>query len=546
MDSITAPALESAFMAWESVLRTANVLRHDALARYNAGTTPTTVQILGALLPEHRDHVVDLVRIARTHRIPLYPISTGKNWGYGDARPVQDGCVIVDLSKMNRIIAIDAELGVVTLEPGVTQGQLHHHLEAAGLPYMVPVTGAGPRTSILGNALERGYGITPQSDHFLAVNWLEAVLPDGELYQTPLTGMGAETADKVFKWGVGPYLDGLFTQGAFGIVTQAAVTLVKKPEAVEIFYFQLASDGALETYTRCVRDLLEQLGSLVGGVNVMNAHRMLAMQIPYPGESGDEVLSDGQIRRLMQQHTIPCWFGAGSLYGSRHMIKAARTVVRQCLAPVDKRIRFVSRRTVDAGLWATQYFPSGVVGQLRARLRRAQAHLDIVEGRPSEVALPLAYWRADVPKPAANLDPARDGCGLLWYAPLVPMQDHTVREAVAMVRRVCLEHRIEPLMTLTSLSSRCFDLTVPIVFAQKNAAQTARARRCFDDLFAQGQQIGIAPYRVGIEAMSSLVRPSPYWQLVAALKAAVDPDRIMAPGRYSPEPNHGRTCTDGE
>jgi hypothetical protein len=54
---------------------------------------------------------------------------------------------------------------VVTLEPGVTQARLHEFLCDGKYPYLVPVTGAGPNCSIVGNAIERGYGITPWVDH---------------------------------------------------------------------------------------------------------------------------------------------------------------------------------------------------------------------------------------------------------------------------------------------------------------------------------------------------------------------------------------------
>jgi 4-cresol dehydrogenase (hydroxylating) len=206
-----------AFASWEQIISPPHVRRTpEDLAPYRAGTTATAIQILGALLPMSREPVVDVIRIARTYGVPLYPISTGRNWGYGDARPVRDGCVIVDLSHMNRIEAIDDDLGVVTLEPGVTQGDLHRYLRERDLPLLVPTTGAGPGCSIIGNLLERGYGITLIADHFSGLTWIEAVL---------LTEMGAECADKAFKWGVGPYMDGLFTQGAFGIVTRAAVVL---------------------------------------------------------------------------------------------------------------------------------------------------------------------------------------------------------------------------------------------------------------------------------------------------------------------------------
>ena len=526
--------IPGAFARWEQAIGGSNVRRTpEELALYRAGTTPTSIRILGALLPANQEQVVDIVRIAGAHRIPLYPISTGRNWGYGDARPVRDGCVIVDLSRMNRIQAVDEELGVVTLEPGATQSDLHRYLEDRDLPFLVPTTGAGPGCSIIGNALERGYGITPLADHFQSLTWIEAVLPDGKMYRTPLTEMGAERADKAFKWGVGPFLDGLFAQGAFGIVTQAAIALARRPETVEAFYFRLDSYDQLELYTRCVRDLLNRLGSLVGGVNLMNAHRVLSMLVRYPVASATGVLSDGHIDALRKQHDVPTWLGLGTLYGPKALVKAAHGVVRTCLAPVDRRVRFVNRRTVTGSQRLLRVLPARLAAERIRMVRRADAHLDIVEGRPSELALPLAYWRSEIPRPAADLNPARDGCGLLWYGPLVPMNGGAVRRAVDMVRRVCKDHAIEPLITLTSLSDRCFDMTVPILFSQQDGERTAEAYRCFRQLFRDGCEIGVAPYRMGVEAMTLLVEPSPYWGMVSALKQAIDPHQIIAPGRYS-------------
>jgi 4-cresol dehydrogenase (hydroxylating) flavoprotein subunit len=135
--------------------------------------------------------------------------------------------------------------------------------------------------------------------------------------------------------------------------------------------------------------------------------------------------------------------------------------------------------------------------------------------------------------PPQTSTPARDGCGLLWYAPLVPMNGETARRTVDMVRRVCKDHAIEPLITLTSLSDRCFDMTVPILFPQHDGERTADADRCFRQLFRDGREIGVAPYRMGVEAMTLLVEPSPYWRTVSAIKQAIDPHQIMAPGRYS-------------
>src|SRR5699024_237358 len=131
-------------------------------------------------------------------------------------------------------------------------------------------------------------------------------------------------------------------------------------------------------------------------------------------------------------------------------------------------------------------------------------------------------------------NPARDGCGLIWYAPLVPMKADTVRQFVTMVRQVCTEHGIDPLITLTSLSPRCFDSTVPLLFRRDDEAETARALACYDALFQAGQARGFLPYRLGAHSMSmATAMQTPFWRLVRELKQAADPGNIIAPGRYA-------------
>jgi len=107
------------------------------------------------------------------------------------------------------------------LNPGLTQRQLDAYLKEHNYPFLIPVTGAGPDCSLMGNALERGYGITPYADHFGAVMGLEAVLPNGEIYRSMLKRLGWEKPWIRLLNGVwGPYVDGLFSQSNFGIVNK--------------------------------------------------------------------------------------------------------------------------------------------------------------------------------------------------------------------------------------------------------------------------------------------------------------------------------------
>ena len=100
------------------------------------------------------------------------------------------------------------------------------------------------------------YGITPIADHFAAVMSIKAVLADGSLYESPFVAAGAPGLARVYKWGIGPYIDGLFAQGAFGIVTGMAIALARRPEAARAFLFGLAEDAHLEQAVIAVRDVM--------------------------------------------------------------------------------------------------------------------------------------------------------------------------------------------------------------------------------------------------------------------------------------------------
>ncbi|MES2302592.1 MAG: FAD-dependent oxidoreductase [Pseudomonadota bacterium] len=94
----------------------------------------------GALAPANAEEVREVVRIANQYRVPLWPISRGKNFGYGGSAPVMRGAVVLDLSRMKKI-EVDAETGTVLVEPGVGFFDLYDHLQSKGIPLWLSVPG---------------------------------------------------------------------------------------------------------------------------------------------------------------------------------------------------------------------------------------------------------------------------------------------------------------------------------------------------------------------------------------------------------------------
>ncbi|MDO8699463.1 MAG: FAD-binding oxidoreductase [Rhodoferax sp.] len=528
--------LSAAITQWRVLLGDSHVVLGEAvMLTYGNDTSGVQRRIPAALRIENSSSLQEVMRIADRNQVPVYPISTGKNWGYGGALPARDDCVILDLSPLTKILDFDEEFGVVTLEPGVTQGMLAHFLDAGNHPYMVPVTGAGPSCSLVGNALERGYGITPEGDHFAAVTDLEAVLPDGSLYRTALREAGGQELARLFKWGIGTYSTGLFTQGGFGIVTRLSIILKRKPECVKVCFFGVNDDALLEPAVSAIRATLIKLPGTLAAINLMNQHRVLSMSAPYPlqqlGEDG--LIPAAVIQQLGRQYKILPWTGFATMYGTNRVVAAAQKEMKAALSGIAKHLLFFTPERAKTLRNLAKWIP-GAAGKRVLRMTETLAQsLELVAGRPNETALPLAYWRYPKTQKELLKNPSQDGCGLIWYAPLVPMRPRDIRAYVDMVKRITRQHGMEPLITFTSISDRLFDSTVPLLFERDNPSAVAAAQACYTDLLEAGRERGWFPYRVGIHSMqllTSLQTDSKVFH--ARLRKDLDPHDLMAPGRY--------------
>ncbi len=176
---------QAAMLPWESVLGPENLITdRDHLRAAATAAFRMERRIPAILRPATREQVQQTLRIASKFGVPVYPVSSGRNWGYGSAAPASDGCGLLDLSRMNRILDFNEDLGYVTVEPGVTQGQLVDFLRSRDSRLWIDGTGSSPGCSLIGNTIERGFGHTPYGDHFGNVCGFEIVLATGEKLET--------------------------------------------------------------------------------------------------------------------------------------------------------------------------------------------------------------------------------------------------------------------------------------------------------------------------------------------------------------------------
>jgi 4-cresol dehydrogenase (hydroxylating) flavoprotein subunit len=529
--------LEEAITEFRQIVGDEHTLAEaGSLERYAWCTIPLQRRIAAAVRPASVEELQRLIGVAAAHRLPLYPISTGQNWGYGSGLPAQDHNVIVDLGRMNRIVEVNTELAYAVVEPGVTQHQLYRHLQDQHIPLRLNPTGAGPGRSILGNTLERGFGIGPNGDHFLAQCGMEVVLASGEILHTGFGHYPGARATHVYKWGVGPYLDGIFTQSNFGIVTKIGVWLEPAPESFEACYLTCYSDAQLGPLVDGVRQLLFS-GVFRGPMNLLHRNRVLIMLDRYPwAEMGGRTpLSESVAQRLASQKRLGAWNGVGAISGSRAQVRAARQTIRRTLRGRVDRITFLS----DRKLQLLQRFPKTLSVVLNMNvpdlLKTLQSSYGLLKGIPSEIALSLAYWRNRRPRsPGSELNPARDRSGLMWFAPIVPMTSEDVLTFRRIVEPIFARHGFEACITFTAVNERCFDCTLPVLYDKDDVNQVHGAQVCYQELLEECRRHGYVPYRLGLQSMKAeTARDDVFWQVVTRLKEALDPQGILAPGRYS-------------
>ena len=191
---------------------------------YEQDGLPTHRRTPGVVvLPGTREEVIAIVRLLADHGVRVVPRGAGT--GLSGGALADTDAVLLVLTRLNRILDVDAEGRRATVEPGVVNARLSAAVATHGLHY-APDPSSQAACTIGGNVAENAggphclkYGVT--SSHIMA---LEVVLPDGRVVE--LGSAGGE------PWG--PDLVGLFvgSEGCFGVATRITVRLTPLPGAV--------------------------------------------------------------------------------------------------------------------------------------------------------------------------------------------------------------------------------------------------------------------------------------------------------------------------
>ncbi len=526
--------MKAAIQAWQAILGHDRVITDPSrLGEAVQATYSTEARIQAILYPQSAKQVQSVVRIAVEFREPLYPISRGKNWGYGSRVPAEDNCTLISLEQMNQIVDFDAKMGTLTVEPGVTFAQVYEYLESRNANWLAPAVGAVPDASVIGNALERGIGKGVYGDRFHHACNMEVVLPDGSLIHTSFGNRGENFLSKLSRYGVGPTLDGIFSQSNFGIVTRMTFWLQPKPGDFQTFYYTVKSDEQIPNVVEALRQLRQE-GTITTTSTLSNDYRIYAIkqQFPFQECPADKVLPEKKLATVRKELAEAQWVGDDAILSATKDIgKSRRKRIKQILGPHVRHLLFMNNakaKLIYAVTKPIQWLTGIDLGFL------AYFHFNsLYLGKPLTRQVAMCYFRKESKVPE-TMDLDRDHCGVIWCSPLVPFQGEDIAKALDIMKRTYQQHELEPNLGMNFLSERVVAFTAAIIYDRDESSQERRAMQCYNAMKDQLEESGYHLYRLGTQSMREgcITANKEYNGLLKKIKKALDPFSIFSPNHY--------------
>ncbi len=477
----------------------------ELLQQFATTTFQTSQKIQAILYPISIQEIQAIFKVANLYKIAIYPISKGKNWGYGSKVPTQNNAVVVSLEQMNRILEFHETLGYIVVQPGVTFQQVHDLLQTKGGKFVINPPGSSPHTSIIGNTLERGITQSIYGDRNQQICGLEVVLPNGKVIQTGLSRYQNAKAKHLQKYGVGASFDELFVQSNLGIVTQLTLWLMPRPAFYQQFFCTVSSPLQWINTLQQLQ-VLKLNGVIDTIISCFNDYKIISILQQYPYKITQKTpLPNFYKNVLIKKIGGGKWFIEGCICGATELIVAEKQrLIQQSLNQAND-----------------------------LTFKQLNDNHNPFFSQNLQTGLATAYWRKKQKPSKKSLHPDLDKCGIIWHTAVLPFDGNIIQKTAVQLEKLLLQQSFEPLISIQILSPRCVYLIISIVYDRNQINEDKKAMNCYQTISEWTIQEGFYPYRLGLQNNVQLPQPNDDSNfLLQTLKQATDPNRILAFGRY--------------
>jgi 4-cresol dehydrogenase (hydroxylating) len=464
-----------------------------------------------AMYPKTTKEIQAIVAIANKYKTPLWTISTGKNFGYGSAAPATRGQIVLDLKTMDKIVHVDEELGYCLVEPGVTYYDLQQYIKKHNLKLWLSVPSPSTIVGPVGNILDRGAGYTPYGEHFLFSCGMEVVLANGDVIRTGMGGVPNSTSWQAAKWGYGPYVDGIFTQSNYGIVTKLGVWLMKPPPPGGYMPFCMKFPKA-EMLPDIIKTLMPlRLSQIIPNACVVVNSLLEAACLCGYDKNGKPTSRDSfykgkgplppqAIQYVMDKTKVGAWNFYAALYGSPEQVALNWKYVSGTFrAKFGKQVEIITEK--EAGDDTNFEF---------------RKHM--MMGKCTLQEFTYYNWRG--------------GGGSVWFAPVAAARPSESIKQVKLATEILNRNGFDYLAEYI-VGWRDMHHIIDLLYDRNNPEEMKRAYRCYDELLAAFTKQGYGLYRTNPAFMVKTADSyGPEMRRIQhTLKKALDPNNILAPGK---------------
>lgn len=315
-------------------------VKTDVVERYAYSTDASLFSSLPDVVvtPENCSQVVEVVKIASEKRIPVTPRGGGTGL-CGGAVPVHGG-IVVDMSKMNRILEVDLENFCVVTEAGVTPEVLNKELAKYG--FFFPPSPGSKRMCTIGGMIATNAGGMHAVKYGVTRNFvlgLKLVIPPGEVLN-----LGGKVLKRCLGYDLIQLVVG--SEGTLGIITEATLRILPLPEesAVVVAFFDEISTAA-----RAVNTVLRRV--IPSAIEILDRRSIEAVNRYMPSlnlpQAGAALYFEVEGSRLEVERQVQVIVEACRAHGGRtewttdpkerEKLLAGREVVGGAIMNVDKR-----------------------------------------------------------------------------------------------------------------------------------------------------------------------------------------------------------------